>query len=135
MDDAAVDADSKLMINWHVSSRRNKGEAIGFLSGVAYRLLNRIQLTTDGLGAYNGAIRQNFGDDIVFAHLLPQDIVATSKHRPGVEDDVRVFGVADALDCLLQLFSLNGKTPAMAAGLTDRAWRIEDLVTNTLCAV
>ena len=47
----AIDADTKLMISWRVDDR--SGEAAeAFMRDVASRIVNRVQLTTDGLHAY-----------------------------------------------------------------------------------
>lgn len=64
----ALDADTKLMIEWHVDDR--SGEAAeAFMRGVASRISTRVQLSTDGLKAYLRAVDLAFGTDIDFATL------------------------------------------------------------------
>lgn len=65
----AIDADSKLMITWHVGSR-NLENATAFMHDVAARLANRVQLTTDGHKMYLEAVESAFGADIDFAQLV-----------------------------------------------------------------
>jgi IS1 family transposase len=64
----ALDADSKLMISWLVGSRHSTDARL-FMSDVASRLANRIQLTTDAYMAYLTAVDRAFGVDVDFAQL------------------------------------------------------------------
>jgi IS1 family transposase len=65
----AIDADSKLIISWLVGGRDAEyGRA--FLEDVRCRLLLRVQLTSDGHGAYLRAVREAFGDDVNYAMLV-----------------------------------------------------------------
>ena len=65
----AIDADTKLIPCWHVGSR-DAASAKAFISDMASRLTNRIQLTTDGHKAYLEAVEESFGCDIDFAQLI-----------------------------------------------------------------
>ena len=65
----AIDADSKLIVSWHVGSRDLENATI-FMQDVASRLKNRVQLTTDGLKAYLEAVEEAFGTEIDFAQLV-----------------------------------------------------------------
>lgn len=65
----AIDADSKLIISYLVGGR-DAEYAVAFIQALADRLANRVQLTSDGLNAYIGAIEDAFGDDIDFAQLM-----------------------------------------------------------------
>lgn len=65
----AIDADSKLMICWHIGMR-DIYSAKPFMKDVASRLKNRIQLTTDGHRIYLTAVREAFGKDIDYAMLV-----------------------------------------------------------------
>jgi len=56
----AIDADSKLIVSWLVGER-DAGTATVFMNDVADRLVNRVQLTTDGLRAYLEAVTDSFG--------------------------------------------------------------------------
>ncbi len=50
-----IDADSKLIVSWHVGDR-SKHTAIEFMSDLRARLANKVQLTTDGHKAYLSAV-------------------------------------------------------------------------------
>ncbi len=65
----AMDADTKLMISWLVGGR-DAGYASEFMSDVASRLLNRVQLTTDGFRAYLDAVEDAFGSEVDYAMLV-----------------------------------------------------------------
>jgi IS1 family transposase len=65
----AIDADTKLMPSFLVGSR-DSGCATEFLQDLAGRLVNRVQLTTDGHKMYLGAVEDAFGGDIDFAQLV-----------------------------------------------------------------
>lgn len=64
----ALDSDSKLIVSWLVGSR-DAGCAYSFMQGVASRLRNRVQLTTDANRAYLSAVEDAFGADIDYATL------------------------------------------------------------------
>ena len=55
----AIDADSKLMISWLIGPR-HAGTANEIARDVAWRLKNRVQITTDGLHAYKNALANAF---------------------------------------------------------------------------
>jgi IS1 family transposase len=63
-----IDADTKLVPSWLVGSR-DAGIAFEFMSDVASRLRNRVQLTTDGHRPYLAAVEDSFGGDIDYATL------------------------------------------------------------------
>lgn len=63
-----IDADTKLVISWLVGAR-DADTANIFMNDVAFRLANRVQLTTDGLKAYLEAVTDSFGSRIDFAQL------------------------------------------------------------------
>jgi IS1 family transposase/lambda repressor-like predicted transcriptional regulator len=65
----AIDADSKLMISYLVG-KRDADYATAFMTDVAGRLANRVQLTTDGHGPYLYAVEAAFGADIDYAMLV-----------------------------------------------------------------
>jgi IS1 family transposase len=65
----AIDADSKLIVQWYVGDR--DGETAGyFINGLAERLATRVQLTSDGLKAYLEAVEGAFGADVDYAQLV-----------------------------------------------------------------
>lgn len=65
----ALDADSKLICSWMVGGR-DADSAHAFMTDLAGRLANRVQLTTDGHGAYLHAVENAFGDNIDYAMLV-----------------------------------------------------------------
>lgn len=65
----AIDADTKLIPCWHVGTRE-ASSAHAFMSDLASRIKNRIQLTTDGHKAYLEAVNEAFGYDIDYAMLI-----------------------------------------------------------------
>ena len=90
----AIDADSKLIVSWFVGNRDAVSANI-FMSDVASRLKNKVQLTTDGLKAYLDAVDNAF-TEIDFAQLIkmygtdstnstekkysPAECIGTKKH-------------------------------------------------------
>lgn len=79
----AIDADSKLVMSWLVGGRDSE-YAYAFVEDVYGRLANRVQLTSDGLNAYIGAVRDIFGIDVDFAQLVKQ-----YGEAPGSRDERR----------------------------------------------
>lgn len=65
----AVCADSKLIVSYLVG-KRDSDCADEFMYDLAERLANRIQLTSDGFGAYKYAVRQAFDRDVDYAQLI-----------------------------------------------------------------
>ncbi len=62
----ALDADTKLMINW-VVGRRDREAAMKFIWDLRSRIVNRPQITTDGFHHYFEAIDKIFGQDVDYA--------------------------------------------------------------------
>lgn len=67
----ALDADSKLVINWLVGGR-DGGHAKKFVTDLADRLTDRIQLTSDGWQPYRKAVDQAFGGNVDYAMLVKE---------------------------------------------------------------
>ncbi len=65
----AMCADTKIVPCWHVGDR-NADAAYEFMSDLAGRLTNRVQLTTDGHGAYLNAVDGTFGLDVDYGMLV-----------------------------------------------------------------
>lgn len=65
----AIDADTKLVPCWRVGPR-DAGTAYELMLDLADRVTHRIQLTTDGFGAYLSAVPGAFGYDIDYAMLV-----------------------------------------------------------------
>ena len=66
---SAIDADSKLMVAWHIGPR-DADSAWKIVKDVEWRLNTRIQLTTDGLHAYWSAIGSIFDCEVDYAQLI-----------------------------------------------------------------
>jgi IS1 family transposase len=65
----AIDADSKLIVSYLVGGR-DANYANAFMTDVASRLANRVQMTTDGHAPYLYAVEGAFGSDIDYAMLV-----------------------------------------------------------------
>jgi IS1 family transposase len=91
----AIDAETKLVPSWLVGSRDGE-TAKEFVADLASRLANRVQLTTDGHGAYLKAVDDAFGWEVDYAMLIkiyggnggqpetrysPGECVGCNKHR------------------------------------------------------
>jgi DDE domain len=65
----ALDADFKLIICWYLG-RRDAEAAYTFMTDLASRLTNRVQLTIDGHHAYLNAVDAAFDRNIDYAQLV-----------------------------------------------------------------
>jgi IS1 family transposase len=64
----AIDSDTKVVPSFKVG-KRDTETANAFVSDVASRVTNRVQISSDGLNAYVGAIENAFGADVNFAQV------------------------------------------------------------------
>ena len=64
-----IDADTKLIVSWFVGNR-DAESALEFMQDVKSRIVNRIQLTTDGFKPYLKAVDTTFDGHIDFAQLV-----------------------------------------------------------------
>ncbi len=65
----AIDADTKLVPTWFVGTR-NADAAWDFMHDLAARISNRVQLTSDGHGAYFDAVDWAFESEIDYSQLV-----------------------------------------------------------------
>lgn len=65
----ALDSETKLIPCWFVGTR-DASAAFHFMSDLAARLANRVQLTSDGHRPYLNAVESAFGHDIDYAMLI-----------------------------------------------------------------
>lgn len=82
----ALDSDSKLIITWHLGGRSDT-DAQDFMYDLADRLTKRIQLSTDGLGAYRNAVKLAFGKDVDYGQIIKvfgQDVYEEKRYSPAV---------------------------------------------------
>jgi IS1 family transposase len=66
----AIDADTKLVPTYRVASSRNHRETIAFISDLASRLNNRVQISTDAMNSYEDAIEYVFGSEVDYAQIV-----------------------------------------------------------------
>jgi IS1 family transposase len=96
----ALDPDTKLMCSWLIAYR-DTDAAFAFAADLKSRLRNRVQITTDGFGAYPEAIDRAFGTDVDYAMLIKQYGADTNEERrfsPPVVVSERVVVVQGAPD-------------------------------------
>ena len=173
----AIDADSKLIVSWHVGDR-SQYTGVSFMSDLKARLANKVQLTTDGHKAYLTAVSQvDFDADYaMMIKIFEPDVIGPGRYSPprcvGIQTDV-IKGNPDPehistsfaerqnltmrmamrrFTRLTNAFSKKfenhchalaiyfywynwvrvhktlGVTPAMAAGLTDRIAKMDDII-------
>lgn len=185
----AICADTKLIFSWIVGSRSSISTH-AFMHDMASRLKNRIQLSTDGLAWYKGAVESAFGwNGCDFAQLQKKyatpdgisgrfaqqsicvgadkeivmgnpdlDLCSTSyversnlqlrmnnkrftrstnsfskkaeNHAHAVSLAFMVYNFVRAHGTLTKNAKGIKTTPAMAAGLTDRVWSVEDILSR-----
>lgn len=65
----ALDSDSKLIITWHLGGR-TESDCRDFIDDLADRLSKRIQLSTDGFGAYKNAVKVAFGQNVDYGLVV-----------------------------------------------------------------
>jgi IS1 family transposase len=65
----AIDSDTKLVPSFKVG-KRDAATANAFVSDVAGRLKNRVQISTDALSAYVQAVEQAFGANVDYAQIV-----------------------------------------------------------------
>jgi IS1 family transposase len=174
----ALDAESKLIASWYVGTRDGDA-AYSFLSDLANRLSNRVQLTTDGHRAYLEAVDAAFPHGIDYATLVklygtPADgerrytpavcLSAESTVVRGVperehintsyverqnlsmrmgirrftrltnafskklENHIHALSIYFMHYNFVRIHQTLRVTPAMAAGVTDTLWAIDDMV-------
>ena len=177
----AIEADTKLMISYYVGDRSGQS-AMALMDDLRSRIVNRVQLTTDGHKAYLEAVEGAFGGDVDYAQLVklygsvpenakgrysPAECIGARKETVEGKPDMahvstsyverqnltmrmsmRRFtrltnGFSKKLDNHIHALALYFAfynfcrihktlkvTPAMAAGITDRLWSLEDVVTR-----
>ncbi|MCY4375356.1 MAG: IS1 family transposase [Spirochaetaceae bacterium] len=100
----AVCAATKLVPVWRVGDR-TAVTGLEFMDDLRKRLVNRIQLTSDGHGAYLEAVEGAFGGDVDYAMLIKEygnpddgDRSAKARYSPGHVKDCRVINVSGRPD-------------------------------------
>jgi IS1 family transposase len=79
----ALDADSKLIVSWHVGDR-SQHTGISFMGDLKARLANRVQLTTDGHKAYLKAVQVvDFDADYAMLNkIFATDYAGAGRYSP-----------------------------------------------------
>lgn len=177
----ALDPDSKLVPCYRIGKRTGQVTR-AFISDLASRLNNRIQLSTDAFAQYVDAVEETFGADIDYAQVVkayeaeplgpgrysPPRVIAVEKTpisgspnaayastslverqnltmrmsmrrftrlTNGFSKKVEGLRAAVALHfChynFARIHSTTRVTPAMAAGVTNRVWALEEIVERT----
>lgn len=174
----AIDADSKLVPSWRIGNR-DSATACEFVTDLAGRLANRVQITSDGHRPYLEAVEGAFGNEVDFAQLIkiygetvegqkrysPAECIGAKKSKVIGNPDLCCVSTSfverqnltmrmsirrftrltnafskkienHALSVALHYMHYNfcrihktlRVTPAMAAGVSDRAWSVGDIV-------
>lgn len=174
----AIDADTKLIISWLVGGR-DSDFAIALMDDLRGRLVDRVQLTTDGHKAYLEAVEGAFGGDIDYAMLVklygenpdkekryspaecigarktpiegkpdPDHISTSYAERSNLsmrtfmrrftrlalgfskkfENHCHMVALYTVWYNFVKMHKTLKMTPALAAGVADRLWSIEDIV-------
>ena len=81
----AIEADSKLIVSWHVGDR-SQHTGISFMGDLKARLANRVQLTTDGHKAYLKAVKEvDFDADYAMLNkIFATDYAGAGRYSPPI---------------------------------------------------
>ena len=150
----AICEDSKLVPTWWIGDRTYE-TGIQFMEDLATRMAQPIQLTTDGLPSYVEAVGEAFGDWMVEHRVLKRNYPGAKVGRTAYierqnltmrmnirryQRATNVFSkklvnhaYAVAVNYMVYNFvrphkTLEGRTPAMVAGVTDHQWAHEDII-------
>ena len=66
----ALDAETKLVPSYKVSNNRSIETATAFMTDLASRLNNRVQISTDAMNSYPEAIELAFGREVDYAQIV-----------------------------------------------------------------
>src|SRR4029077_13723197 len=66
----AIDAETKLVPSYHVSSNRDLENTVAFISDLASRLNNRVQISTDAMASYEEAMEIVFVTAVDYAQIV-----------------------------------------------------------------
>ena len=177
----AIDPEPKIVPAYRIG-KHSRNNAVAFMNDLSKRLTNRVQISSDSLRSYVGAVDRAFGADVDYGQIVKfydADPIGPGRYAPprvtGVErtfvtgsPDKRLISTsmierqnlttrmrmrrftrltnafskklenlqaAVALHFahynLVRLHRSLRVTPAMAAGVTDRVWSLEELVEKT----
>ncbi|HKP48195.1 MAG TPA: IS1 family transposase [Pyrinomonadaceae bacterium] len=66
----AIDAETKIVPSYRVSNNRNIETTAAFITDLASRLNNRVQISTDAMNSYPEAIELAFGREVDYAQIV-----------------------------------------------------------------
>lgn len=135
---AAIDANTKLVPCWTLGKRDGE-TADAFVSDMASRLADRAQITSDGLTAYMDAIVKAFGENVDYAKLVKyygNEPESQRRYSPavctGFSKKIENHAAAVSLHMMYYNFARVHQTlkttPAIAAGIADHIWSVEEIV-------
>ena len=115
----AIDSDTKLVPSFKVG-KRDTATANAFVSDVASRIANRVQISSDALSAYVEAVEQAFGANVDFAQIVKTyvqtrvTVIPERKYSAPefvIEEKKAVIGIPEyALASTSHVERLNGTT-------------------------
>ena len=108
----AIDADTKLVPSWRVGDRSSE-TAFEFVSDLASRLRNRVQITTDGHKPYLEAIEGAFGGDVDYAMLV-------KVYGPTPEGNTRRYSQAECVGARKRLVEGNPDARHVSTSFAER---------------
>ena len=177
----ALDPDTKIVPAYHIG-KRTKHHATMFMTDLAERLTNRVQISSDALNSYIDAVERAFGADVDYGQAVkfyeaepigpgrysPPKVVRAERHvvagnpdpehistslverqnltmcmsmrrftrltnafSKKVENHRAAVGLHFAHYNFVRQHKTLRVTPAMAAGVSDRLWTLEELVECT----
>jgi hypothetical protein len=124
----AIDAASKLAVSWLIGDRGARS-AFALMDDLASRLSHRIQLTTDGHTVYLDAVENAFGAGVDYSMLVK--IYGADRETvfsKNVENQMQSIAVHFMYYNFVRIRQTLTATPAMAAGVADKVWEVEDMV-------
>lgn len=81
----AIDAETKLVPTYRVSSNRSIETTAAFVQDLASRLNNRVQISTDAMNAYPEAIENAFGREVDYAQIVKSYVSEDGRYNNPTE--------------------------------------------------